>query len=165
MKSKLLALLFIGIFALTVTGCGKEKTLEKIEVKGPRVVCTTTSEEDGIKVDATATLKFNSDNYVNYQLMETTMTFKDKKVFDAYAKSMEEDTMEFGDDIEYNYAINKKKKQISSYMIYKESLFDYSKVSDEDKADYKASVIIEKYDDDKATCEFIETTRQDLGIE
>ena len=165
MKNKLLALLFIGIFALTVTGCGKEKSLKKIEVKGPRVVCSTSRDEDGIKIDTTATLKFNSDNYVNYQLMESTMTFEDKKVFDAYAKSMEEDTMELGDDVEYDYSINKKKKQISTYMIYKESLFDYSQVSDEDKADYKASVIIGKYDEDKATCKFIEINKKDLGIE
>lgn len=165
MKNKLLALLFIGILVLCVTGCGKSKLLKKIEVTGPRVVCKDTIEENGIKTEMQVTLKFDSDNYVNYQLLETTMTFDDKEAFNNYADAIKDNDVELGDDIEYDYLINKKKKQVSSYMIYKESLFDYSQVADEDKADYKATVIIGKYDDDKATCEFIETTRAKLGLE
>ena len=164
MKNKLLALLFIGIFALAITGCGKEKSLKKIEVKGPRVVCSTTRDEDGIKIDTTFTLKFNSDNYVNYQVMESTMTFDDKDTFEAYADAMDENEADLGDDIEYSYSLNKSKKQITTTTIYKESLFDYSKASDEEKAEYKASVIIGKYEDEKATCKFIETSKNDLGI-
>lgn len=165
MKNKLLAILIMGILVLTVTGCGKTKTLKKIEVKGPRVVCTSTSDDgDGIKVDTTITLKFNSDNFVNYQLRESTTTFKDKKVFDSYAKAME-DSLDLGEHVEYDYVINKKKMQISTYMLYKESLFDYSKLSDEEKADYKAAVILKSAEDSGETCKFIETTKSEVGIE
>lgn len=165
MKKKILIAVFMLAAVVSVTACGKKDNKNSVEVKGPRVVCTTTREEDGIKVDVTVTLKFNSDNYVNYQLMESTMTFDDKKVYEAYADAMDENEADLGDDIEYSYSLNKSKKQITTTTIYKESLFDYDKVSEEEKAEYKASVIIGKYEDEKATCKFIETTKAKLGIE
>ena len=47
MKNKLFILLFIGIFVIAITGCGKkEKEIKKIEVKGPRVVCTYSEKDE-----------------------------------------------------------------------------------------------------------------------
>ena len=166
MKNKLLVVLFVGIFALCVTGCGKKDDLKKVEVKGPRVVCTYKEEEDNITTEGTITLKFNSDNYVNYQLLENTLTFKDKDTFNTYADAMKDSDMDLGEYVEYDYSINKSKKKIHTNLIYKEGLFDYSKVTDEEeKAEYLASNIIKKYEDNKATCKYIETSKKDLGIE
>ena len=168
MKNKVLVLLFIGIFALAITGCDKkEKALKKIEVKGPRVVCTYTDDSDDIKTENKVTLKFNSDNYVNYQLLESKMTFKDKKTFNYYADAMKEsvDSMETDENVEYDYSINKSKKQISTYLIYNEGLFDYSRATEEEKADYLASVVVKKYEAEYGTCKFIEISKTDLGIE
>lgn len=163
MKNKLLAILFIGIFVFGVAGCGKKDNLKKPNVKGPRVVCSHKAKEDGIETETTVTLKFNSDKYVNYQAIESTLTFDDKDTFEDYAEAMK-DGIELGDDVEYDYSINNKKKQIKSIMIYNESIFDYSKVEEDEKEDYLASTIIEKYEDEKATCKFIETSKNDLGI-
>lgn len=164
MKRKLFSVLFIAILFLSVVGCGKKEETKKIEVSGPRVVCSYSTDSDGIKVDTTVTLKFNSDRYVNYQLLESTMTFDDKDTFNAYADAMKEEDMELGEGVECDYSINKSKKQISTYLIYNESVFKYSEVTEEDKKDYIASAIIKRYEEN-ATCKFIEITQSDLGLE
>ena len=58
-----------------VTGCGKEEEIKKVEVKGARVVCTNSDNDDDIKRDSSVTVKFNDDNYVNYYVSEATLTF------------------------------------------------------------------------------------------
>lgn len=164
MKNKLLVLVLIGIIVLT--GCGKKEITRKDEVKGPRVICTSIDEMDGIRTATTVILKFNSDKYVNYQLLESIMTFKEKETFDSYAEAIKEsgNTIELGEGVEYDYSINDKKKQITTTMIYNESVFDYSNATDVEKNSLTASAIIESTEDSGSTCKFIETTRNALGL-
>lgn len=72
--------------------------------------------------------------------------------------------MELADGVEYSFKNNNNKKQIKSYMIYNESIFDYSNASDEEKEKLKISYIIKSMEDNKATCKFIGTSRKKLGI-
>ena len=74
-KNKLLAILLSLMLLFLVTGCGKEEEIKKVEVKGARVVCTNSDNDDDIKRDSSVTVKFNDDNYVNYYVSEATLTF------------------------------------------------------------------------------------------
>ncbi len=166
MKSKLLSILLICVLILGVAGCSKKEKTKKVEVTGPRVVCKNKDDLDDIKMASTIILKFNSDKYVNYQLLESVLTFKTKDTFNYYSKSTKEgaETMELAEGVDYNYSIDKKHKKIITTMIYNESIFDYSKATDEEKNYYLASSIVKAYEDSGATCEFIEMTREDLGL-
>ena len=165
MKNKLVVFMFIGIVVLT--GCGKKDTFKKIQVDGARVVCKSITDESGIKIENVTTIKFNSDKYVNYQLLESTLIFEDKDNFKSYVEAYNDskDSIELGEGVEYEYSFNKKDMKIYTYMIYNESVFNYDQVSEEDKANYLASAIIKRYEDSGATCQFIETTKEALGLE
>ena len=165
MKKKLFAVLFAVVLVLSVSGCDKKESVKKIEVKGPRVVCSYTEEDDGIKTENTVTLKFNSENYVNYQVIESTMTFDKKDTYNSYVETMKDTDTEFGEHVKYEYSTNDKKKQISSSLIYEEGLFDYTIAPEEEKENYLASNILKKYEDNKITCKYIETSKKDLGVE
>ena len=92
------------------------------------------------------------------------LLFKSKDQFKYYEESTKEgaDSMNLGEGVEYNYYINKSKKQITTTMIYNESVFDYSSATDEEKEHYLASNLIKSMEDAGATCKFIEITKQDL---
>lgn len=66
MRRNLSIILMTLFLIICVTGCYNGE----IKVKGDRVVCTYSTSSGGIKTDSRVTIKFNKDNYVNYELSE-----------------------------------------------------------------------------------------------
>ena len=165
MRNKLFILLIIGFIISGVTGCGIKES-KNVEVTGPRVVCNSSNKTGGITVDTKIIYKFNSDNYVNYELLESTLTFKEKDTYDYYVKSTKEaaDSMQLADGVDYSYKEDNKNMKLTTTMIYNKEIFDYEKTTEEDRSKYLASTLISGTESSGATCAFIELTRSDLGL-
>ena len=167
MKKTLLAVLMVGAATLVITGCGKKEETKKLDVKGPRVVCTSEEKTDGIKVTDKVILKFDKDNYVKYQGRETTAKFDDKDVYKEYIKETENNKDNYtAEGVEYMLSKNAKENEYTTTLVYTEKLIaDLLKdASSEDKKNYYASTILKEYENAGMECEYIEVSKADLGI-
>ena len=133
---------------------------------GPRIVCKTITEYDDIKTETISTIKFNKDNYVNYQHAKTIQTFESEETYNYYASYLEEEESGITNEyVKYTYELDKDNKTITTIMIYEEGLFDYSNVADEEKEQYLASNLITRMEENGSKCEFIKITKKELGLE
>lgn len=167
MKKTLLAVLFVGTLSLVLTGCGKKEENKGLDIKGPRVVCTSEEKNDGIKVTDKITLKFDADNYAKYQARETTAKFDSKEQYDIYIKEAEKsEDDEVMEDFEYSLSKNDKDKSYTVTMIYNEKLLAemLKAAKEEEKENYKASNVVKEYETAGMKCEYIEVSKEDLGI-
>ena len=124
-------------------------------------ICTKTEEIDSITVASKTTTNYDKNQIATNMKVETTYTFKDKKLYDYYVSEQKKSLLETKKDNKsiQDYLANDKNKTLSTILAFKEL-----KLSKKEKKNYTASKIITDSEKNKEKCEINGATRKELGL-
>lgn len=154
------------VMLLFISGC-KSTSFDNKKQGAFSSVCKSSSNSEEVLTEITTTTNYNDDNYVIYQKVDTNETFYSKEAYDELKDSYQKlyTTYENNNDIDFTYNLDEENMKISYTMIYKESVFNYSHISDEEKAKYHASYVIKSAEDSGETCDLGGASRTLIGLE
>lgn len=165
MKRKILGMLLVGSASLFVVGCENKKEEEKKEDKTPRIVCTQSEEEDGMKSNTTVTLLLRDNTYVKEYKAEVKTTIEDEDLYKIYAEAVKNDTEDLSDeDVEYKYETDDASKTITTTIKAVVTDEKFATATDEEKEEMKIKTLVERAESDNGKCEFKNVTRGDVGL-
>ena len=165
MKRKILGMLLVGSASLFVVGCENKNTEEKKEDKTPRIICTQSEEENGMKSVSTATLTLRDNTYVKEYKAEAKITIEDEDLYKIYAEAVKNDTEEeMDEDVDYKYETDDATKTITTIITATVTDERFASATDEEKEEMKAKTLVERAEQDNGKCEFKNVTRGDIGL-
>ena len=157
MKKTLFTVVLVWVFALVLTGCGKEDA---------KVVCEYTDKADGITMTMKTVWKFDDDNYIAYQSQETTTKFDDEDLYKSYVESAKSADHEEAEGVKYSFKQNDKDKSYTVTNEYTEKFVKNAlkEASTEDKKEMTAASIIKSYETVGMKCKYVGVSKKDLGV-
>ena len=152
MIKKTLFILTILLLVTGVTGCGKE---ENIITPTPSftMVCTTKIDKSsGFESQTVINYEFNSEQYASNYSTSTTQIFDNEDVYKQYKEKHEKTLQDNNDEnVMYDLRNDDKNMTLIFTMTVKNPIKNAK--TKEDKNKLKASTILKKNEENKATCE------------
>ena len=165
MKRKILGMLLVGSASLFVVGCENKKEEEKKEDKTPRIICTQSEEESGMKSFSTVTLTLRDNTYVKEYKAEIKITIDDEDLYKIYAEAIKNDNEdEIDEDVDYKYETDDASKTITTTITATVTDEKFATATDEEKEEMKTKTLVERAEQDNGKCEFKNVTRGDIGL-